>query len=213
MKKINYFIVVGVIGIFILAGYFFGKAQTSKIDSTLVETKTTTNEQTTSDNSIPANWKTYTSERIPVTFKYPDTWTKQGEESNTINRKGEVMSISLYFIDSTTQSFFSLAFHVAPYGAEVYKIAEDEYNSSKSSNQRDAKQITVAGNNSYETFTTMSKDIKGNIYDPALKLIHIVFLDKQKTGGFNVNFRTPEPGSEKEIAKFNQLLSTFKFNN
>lgn len=164
-------------------------------------------------NTIPSNWKAYNNNSLGVTFKYPDTWTKNGEESNAINRNGEVMSISVNLIDTISNSNFNLAFHLAPYGAEVYKLAEDDYNSSKSSNESDTKQITVSGNNAIETFTTMSKDIKGNIYDPALKLIHVVFLDKQKTGGYNLNFRTPAPGSEKEIAKFNQLLSTFKFIN
>jgi uncharacterized protein YxeA len=164
-------------------------------------------------NMIPSNWKAYDKNALGVTFKYPDTWAKNGEESNAINRNGEVMSISINLVDTISNSNFYLAYHLAPYGAEVYKLAEEDYNSSKNSNERDAKQITVSGYNAIETFTTMSKDIKGNIYDPPLKLIHIVFLDNQKTGGYNLNFITPAPGSEKEIAKFNQLLSTFKFIN
>ena len=123
------------------------------------------------------------------------------------------MSKNISFIDTISQSIFNMAYHLAPFGAEVYKLAEDQYNSSENSNERDTKQNTIAGNNAIETFTTMSKDIHGNIYDPALKLIHIVFLDKQKTGAFNVNFKTPAPASEVEFAKFNQLLSTFKFTN
>lgn len=164
-------------------------------------------------DKIPSNLEIYNNNALGVTFKYPDTWTKNGEESNAINRNGELMSISVNLIDTISKSNFYLAYHLAPYGAEVYKLAEDDYNSSKNSNERDTKQITVSGINAIETFTTMSKDIKGNIYDPPLKLIHIVFLDNQKTGGYNLNFITPAPGSEKEIAKFNQLLSTFKFIN
>lgn len=163
-------------------------------------------------DTIPV-WKTYENKNFGITFKYPITWTKNGEESNAINRNGEIMSISVSFIDTITNSNFYLAYHFAPNGAEVYKLAEEDYNSSKNSNERITKLIIISGNKAFEAFTTMSKDIKGNIYDPALTLIHIVFLDKQKTGGFNLNFRTPEPGSEKEIAKFNQLLSTFKFIN
>lgn len=166
-----------------------------------------------SKDTIPSNWKTYNNSALGVSFKYPKTWTKNGEESNSINRNGEVMSISVNLIDTISNSNFYLAYHIAPYGAEVYRLAEDDYNSSKNSNEGDTKQITVSGNIAIETFTTMSKDIKGNIYDPALKLIHIVFLDRQKTGGYNLNFRTPLPGSEKEIAKFNQLLSTLNFIN
>jgi len=162
-------------------------------------------------DTIPSSWKTYNN--LGLTFKYPKTWTKYGEESNVINRTGAVMSIKVTFIDTISRSIFNMAYHLAPYGAEVYKLAEDQYNSSKNSNERDTKQNTVAGNNAIETFTTMSKDIHGKIYDPPLKLIHIVFLDKQKTGAFNLNFNTPAPGSKVEIAKFERLLSTFKFIN
>jgi hypothetical protein len=173
------------------------------------------NPNTTTQQKDPvlSNWKTYTNTKYGFTFQYPDTWTKNGEESNTINRKGEVMAISVNLIDTATQSVFSLIYSLPPYGPEVYKIEEDQYNSYKSSDEVDIKKNIIAGNDAVETFTTMSKDIHGNIYDPALKLIHIVFLDKQKTGAFNLNFRTPELGSEKEISKFNQLLPTFKFIN
>lgn len=165
------------------------------------------------NDSILSNWKTYTNSKLGLIFQYPDTWIKKGEESNSINRNGQVMSIELNFIDTVSQSIFLLAYHLPPYGAEIYKWAEDEYISSKNSSERVRKKITVAGSDAIETFTTMKKDIHGNIYDPALKSIHIVMLDKQKTGAFNLNFRTSAPDSEAEmvIAKFNKALSTFEF--
>jgi len=68
-----------------------------------------------------------------------------------------------------------MAHHLAPYGSEVYKIEEDQYNLSKIQMETNAKQIIVGGRNAIESFTAMSKDIHGNIYNPALKLIHVVF--------------------------------------
>ena len=165
------------------------------------------------NDSIPSSLKTYSNPALGLTFQYPSTWSKYGEDANAINRNGEVMSINISLIDTISKSIFNLVYHLAPYGAEVYKLAEDKYNSSINSNESNTIQSIVAGNNAIESFTTMSMDLHGNIYDPALKLIHIVFLDKQKSGGFNLNFKTPVPGSEIEIAKFYQLLSTIKFIN
>lgn len=227
MKNIYYIVAIGLIGALALFGYYNGSTEIPKANPVNNQNHTDSNqnidqfnsnqnvvvEQTTDKDTIPADWKTYNNDHNGFTFQYPSTWTKNGEESNAINLKGEVMSINLSFIDITSQSIFNIAYHLAPYGAEVYKIAEDQYSSSKISNERETKLNTVAGNSAIESYTTMSKDIKGNIYDPALKLIHIVFLDKQKTGAFNLNFRTPEPGSEVEIEKLNKLLSTFKFTN
>lgn len=185
--------------------------QESNADKTALKKNPITNTVKEQNDNVPENWKTYTNKKYGFSFQHPDTWTKNGEESNAINLKGEIITISVNLLDTITQSEFSLAYSLPPYGYEVYKIEEDQYNSYKSSEQLNMKKNIVAGNIAIESFTTMSKDIKGNIYDPLLKLIHIVFLDKGKTGAFNLNFRTPAPGSEKEITRFNQLLSTFKF--
>ncbi len=166
-----------------------------------------------SKNNVTSNWKTYYNEKYGFSFQYPDTWTKNGEESNAINLKGEIMSTSINFIDTVTQSVFSLEYSLPPNGYEVYKIEEEQYNTYKSSEELNIKKNIIAGNIAIESFATMSKDIKGNIYDPALKLIHTVFLDKQKTGAFNLNFRTPEPNSESEITEFKQIMSSFIFTN
>jgi len=176
--------------------------------------KASNNQVKRNNDTIPSIMKTYSNTALGLTFQYPNTWSKYGEDANAINRNGEVMSINISFIDTISKSIFNLAYHLAPYGAELYKFAQDQFNSSQGWYANSgAKQIEVAGNKAIESFNTMSSDIKGNIYDPPLRFVHIIFLDKLQTGEFDLQFNTPLPESDTEIAKFNQLLSSIKFTN
>lgn len=181
------------------------------ISSCHAQTNSEVKQTSHSKPSVTSNWKTYANEKMGITFQYPDTWTIYGKESNIINRNGGIMAISVSFTDTTTQSIFFIEYHVAPYGAELFKYSKAQFDSTQGAYLADAKQIKVAGNNALEAFTTKSKDIKGNIYNPPLRIISIVFLDKQQTGDFELHFSTPFPNKDIEVAKFKQLLSTLKF--
>lgn len=215
MKTKYYILTIAAVGTFCMAAAYYQdyKVQKTPTFSTPIEIKQNIpTKQMPDSDTIPSDWNTYANNELGISFQIPPTWIKYGNESNAINRNGEVVSISVNLIDTTTQSFFSLTYSLPPYGPEVYKIEEDQYNSYKSSSETDMKRNIIAGNNAIETFSVMRKDIKGKLYDPALRLVHIVFLDKQKTGAFNLNFRTPEPGSKKELAKFDLIISTIRFN-
>jgi hypothetical protein len=164
-------------------------------------------------DSIPSDWKTYANKELGIRFQVPPTWIKYGKESNAVNRDGAVMVRMVNFIDTVSKSVFYLEYHVAPYGAELYKYDKAQIDSLKGATKKEAKQISIAGNKVTETFSTMSSDIKGNIYNPPLKFVNIFFLDKRQTGEFNLHFRTFLPISETEISRFNRVLSTIKFIN
>jgi len=155
-------------------------------------------------------YNTYTNERLGITFQYPDTWTKYGEESNAINRKGETMAIHINFTDTISNSFLFIEYHLPPYGAELYEFSKAEFDSIRKYNN-DATEITVAGRNAIQVVSIMRNDIKGNVIDPPLKIVSVTFLDKKRTGEFELRFKTPLPIATVEIKKFEKILSTIKF--
>lgn len=164
-------------------------------------------------DTIPSDWKTYANNELGISFQIPPTWAKYGKESNAVNRNGAVMAIMVNFIDTVSKSVFYLEYHLAPYGVQLYKYDKAQIDSLNRENKEELNQVSVLGNGILESFSTMSSDIKGNIYNPSLKFAHVFFLDKQQTGEFDLHFRTLLPISNNEISKFNQVLSTIKFIN
>lgn len=164
-------------------------------------------------NIIPLNWKVFDNSRIGISFHYPDSWTKFGDESNSINQNGEVMSVLVNYHDTIANSFFSIEYHLAPYGTKLYKYAQSQFNSSQGLYEKDAKQIIVAGNKAFVANSILRIDGKGNALNPEIKSVIVVMLDKKQTGEIELQFKTPLPNSNAEVAKFSQLLSTIKFIN
>lgn len=165
------------------------------------------------EDTIPSSWKTYNNNNLGITFQYPESWSKYGEESNVINRTGVKIGIKINFIDTLSQTTLLIDFNLAPNGIELYNYAVSQYESSLGLYASGGKYIEVAGNKAIQAFTTMSIDGKGNIIHPTFRLIIVDFLDKRHTGLFELQFRTPLPDDDIEVAKFKQLLSTFKFTN
>jgi hypothetical protein len=122
------------------------------------------------------------------------------------------MSIVVNFIDTASNSTFLIEYHLAPSGAELYKYSKAQFDLSQGAFVTGAKQIRIAGNEAIEAISAMSKDIKGNIIDPPVKVISVQFLDKRQTGEFELHFKTPLPGRI-ESDKFMKVISTFKFIN
>lgn len=174
------------------------------------------NKPISSVNDIKANtslvWKTYTNQKVGITFQYPSTWIKNGKDVEAINISGITTAINMNFIDSVSKTSLLIEYYLPPNGCELYKYSVSQYNSQKSSDKSKKNQITVSGNQAIETNNTLSVDGRGRILNPALRIIVIDFLDKNQTGGIEMQFKTPLP-DDIEVAKFKQLLSTFKFTN
>jgi hypothetical protein len=158
-------------------------------------------------DTVTSNWKIYTNDSLGFTFQYPNTWYKNGQDAKVINRYGTIAAVEISFIDTVSKTSILIAYHFAPMGAELYKYAVSQYDSSIS------KEIKVAGNNAIVAITKLNIDGRGKALNLPLKLIIVDFLDKKQTGEIELQFKTPLTDEDSEIAKFNQLLSSFKFIN
>jgi hypothetical protein len=162
-------------------------------------------------HTIPSDWKTYNSRKLGFTFQYPNTWSKYGEENNIVDRLGNIVAIEVNFIDSLTSSTLLVSYHLPPEGKELYQYAISQYKSSQGWYEKGGKLLEVAGNKAVEAYTKMSISGRGTALNPALRLILVDFLDRHQTGAIELQFKTPLPNDSIEVAKFEQLLSTFKF--
>lgn len=165
----------------------------------------------TLSDTVPSNWITYTNAKLGLSFSHPATWTPYGSESNSVDRKGNLLSVIINFTDTVSDAHFSLEYHVAPYGAQLYRFAKDEFNASKGKYATGRKQMNVAGRQALTGTTVMTKDIKGNTIYPALKIMVVDLPDKQGSGEIQLQFKTPLATSDAELAKFGQVLSSFTF--
>lgn len=153
--------------------------------------------------------KTYSSTQLGITFQYPATWIQNGEETNAIVKNGKIMSTMVNFTDTLAHSFFFIEYHPAPFGTPFFRDVQSEMRFSHPGGKK-IKATQVAGMKAIESSYIMSSDIKGNIYDPALKITQILFKDK-RGGVFMLQFKTPLPGADKEFEQFKKLLLSFKF--
>lgn len=71
--------------------------------------------------------------------------------------------------------------------------------------------ITVSGVDAVRANSIMTVDGRGNPINPPLKFTLVDFMDKSD-GEFEIQFKVLSTNYDKEIIKFNKLLSTFKFN-
>lgn len=168
--------------------------------------------QKVAKDTLSTNWKTYNS-TLGVTFQYPNTWSKYGEENNVVDRLGNIVAIEVNFIDSLTTTTLLVSHHLPPEGKELFRYAVSQYESSQGWYEKGGKLIEIAGNKAVEAFTIMSVSGRGTALNPPLRLILIDFLDKQQTGAIQLQFKTPLPDDNIEVAKFEKLLSTIEFTN
>ena len=169
------------------------------------------NAQTTKKDTIPVNWKTYTNQRLGITFKYPFTWVNNGKDAEVVNLTGTITAIEINFIDTVSSTTLLITYHLPPNGAELYKFAVSQFNSAQGLYAKDAKQIKVAGKKAIEAFQVTSVDGKEHLLNPPLRLILVDFLDKSQKGEFQLQFNTPLIDGDIEILNFKRLLSSFKF--
>lgn len=71
--------------------------------------------------------------------------------------------------------------------------------------------ITVSGVDAVRANSVMTVTGRGNLINPPLKFTLVDFMNKSD-GEFEIQFKVLSTNYDKEIIKFNKLLSTFKFN-
>lgn len=163
------------------------------------------------NDSVPQTWKTYSDDRLGLTFKYPSSWVKQGKDAEAVNLSGVTTVIGVYFSDTISKTIFSIEYHLPPNGAELYRYTLSQYDSSRGWYAKDGKKIQVAGNEAIEANTILSVNGKGKKLNPPLRVIIVDFLDRNQTGEMELQFTTPLPQEEMEVDNFKRLLSTIKF--
>lgn len=214
MKKGKYVLLFLVVLILIAIGIFI-KRNENKIKQNIPIQDTVSRDSVNVFNankeSIPSNWKTYTNNKLGFTFQFPITWSQYGEESNVVDRLGNTVAIEVNFIDSLSHTTLLISYHLPPKGVELYRYAISQYESSQGWYEKGAKMIEIAGNKGVQAFTEMRISGRGTALNPPLRLILVDFLDKQKTGTVQLQFKTPLRDDNVEVAKFSLLLSTFKF--
>lgn len=154
--------------------------------------------------------KTYTNHKLGFSFPYPANWFQNGKEEEAVNLSGAPTVVTVNFSDSLSPTTLSVEYHLAPKGAELYRYAVSQLAAMQGWYATGGKQTEVAGHKAIEANTILDKDGRGKPLNPPVRLIVVDFLDKQQTGGIEIQFRTPVP-EEAEVAKFRQLLSAFKF--
>lgn len=158
-----------------------------------------------------SNVKIYSDSQLPFTFEYPKSWTKFGKEMNSIDLSGTVMSRMVSFIDTVTNSTLFIEYHFSPNGKILYEKNLSDYNSSKGAFATGGNQINVAGGKAIKSVNSIFTDGKGNKLSEPLYFLQVVILDKSKTGEVDLQFKTPMKDYSNEVAKFNQVITTFKF--
>lgn len=166
----------------------------------------------TQQNSlVESGWKTYTNNQLGFTFQYPDSWIKEVKDAEVTSLKGMVTEIDLNFTDTLSHTTLFIAYHLAPNGAELYKYAVSQFESSQGWYAKGGKQIIVAGNKAIQADMTSTFDGRGNKLNPPLRSIIVDFPDMKQTGEIELQFKTPLSNEDNQVAMFNKLLSGFKF--
>ena len=161
-------------------------------------------------DSIPSKWKSYTNNDLGFTFQYPETWSKNGEDTKVINLSGTITEIDINFTDTISKTTLLIAYHLAPSGVELYNYASSQYLSSQGRYATGAKKMEVAGNNAIVASEIFILDGKGHKLNPPIRSIIVDLLDNKKSGTIELQFLTPVTNDDSEVTKFNQLLSTIK---
>lgn len=204
--------------------------QDSQNQNVAVNENQPTNEQTKPVISTN-NWKTYTSIGCGYSFQYPNTWSQSGKESSVINLQNTIMGRTVDFIDTASVGIETNDgksnqiyapkdnMHVACYtmGTANYNDELARYNNSSDLFSQTKKIITIDGQTAIvgemkNTATVSSGDHAGRAIIPSHDM-YVFFMHKDQTRSLYFKFSTPINSNDtNEIATFEKLLSTFKFN-
>jgi len=182
-------------------------------------------------NISTVNWNTYMDTECGYSFLYPDSWSLWGKNSNAIDLNGNILSRKVDFMDTFSQGIERFDgnnneiaetkdhMHVDCYtmGNAVYNDELTRYNNSSDIFSQNKKTITIGGQTAIvgdmkDTATTSSGEHAGRTIIPSHRM-YVFFLHKDKTRALYFEFDTPLNGKDAvEIANFEKVLSTFKFN-
>lgn len=181
--------------------------------STSTQVTTTVTQNQPSQNPTSISWKIYTDTKYSFSFQYPSTWSQAGTALDAMDLSGSIIMREIDFQDSTNKTTLSVQYHLAPKGAEIYKAALSDFNSSQGWYTTGKKQLVVGGKNgkiALESVQTLKTDGRGNAINPMTRII-VDFLDTDETGSFQFQFNTSSSSKDTEIANFNKLISSFEF--
>lgn len=158
-------------------------------------------------------WKTYTNDKYGFSFQYPATWILNGREYHPVGANGQIMSVMFMLVDTVTTSNFYLNYHLEPYGKQFFEYLLTDYNASANMYAKGKYKTTIAGSDAIvavDSFYVERSSEKDIIHIP----VHFSvfdFLDKKGTGAVELQFKIPVSVYDKEIVKYNKILSSFAF--
>lgn len=170
--------------------------------------------QSVKTDSAAMQWKTYSNTKYGFSFQYPAAWVQNGSETEAFNLSGVVTSIEVNFVDSISECTLTIAYHLAPQGATLFKYAAEQFQTKSGWYKEKAEQLTVAGNTAYKAVIFITADGKGHALNPSIKVIVVDFPDKNQTGEFQLQFKIPDgKNGHEQTTAFEQVLSSFILNN
>lgn len=177
-----------------------------------------------------SGWKTYTNTECGYSFQHPGSWSQWGNAGNSIDRNGAVLSNTIDFMDSASQGIerydgnnnqIAAAkdfMHVECFtmGNAVYSGELSIYNNSSDIFSQTKKTVTVAGQPAIvgemrNTSTVSKGEHSGRTIIPSHSM-YVFFMHKDQARSLYFKFDTPLGNDATEIANFEQVLKTFKFN-
>ena len=161
--------------------------------------------------AVASNQNTYTNAKAGIRFTYPATWVKAEEETNVTNLSGLITETDIWLADSSGETTLLIAHHFAPAGAELYRYAASQFSARKGWYATGGLQLQVAGLTAYQATNTLKTDGRGQKMSSPIVSIVVDVPDKEQTGEFQFQFKTPANGANAQVALFNQLLTGFNF--
>lgn len=166
-----------------------------------------------SSNQTSIKYIEYANTKYGFGFQYPAAWRKEKNETEAIDRKGNITSVEINFADTISNSSLLVVYHLPPKGADIFKYQQSQFNLSAGWYKKNAKQITVAGTKAIQATFTITKDGKGNTLQQPLRRWIVDFPDAKQNGEFQLQFTTLLLADSSVTEDLNKILSGFKFLN
>lgn len=181
-------------------------------------------EPTTTQSTIPADWKTYTDAKYNFTLKYPSNWVYKFSETRALNQTDVPAFLNTaYFANFTIKNnlktngdplFMSIQIFNNPENWSVDKLLNYARDGSGIDKQylHDVIKTTVAGKYALKTkFDPAFTDIYSSYTSPDKKenIIYVIALSGNGAGGSN--YAESDPFVVQEMNNFDQMLSTLTF--
>lgn len=158
-----------------------------------------------------SNTKTYSNAKLGFSFRYPNTWSQDGAETEVWLPSGNGASgTDIHFMDAVSGASLLIQYRPAPSGAQIYGYNYSQYVSSQGWYATGGTSSTVGGKTAVRASMLAAVDGRGNALNPQIQTEIVDLLDSRQ-GSIELQFKTPAPGKAAEIAKFDRLLASFAF--